>query len=358
MKHFLFVMLLSIPFISNALAFDNRIPTDAQAASSASSAPISAIIIKVSEDNQSIAVRKPNETKDIVLTASKGIQDLLSQGRSLSQGDKVTLMVDEKNTVISIKPDSVVRISGQSRLAYLIISAASLFAFTWFAVLIGGGGNILSLIVGEDNRYSNSKFQIAFWFSIVITTYLAVVILRCKEAGGEYLLVNIPQNLLLLSGMSALTYGGAKAITSSKSDSNATQEAAKAVAKSNAIEATAKADGNANQDAQQITEAVYAAREHANSIAKRAGYNAGKPEFFKDLLQNDFGKVDFGDFQMLVVTILAAGVYYIQVYTFMGQVEIIKVVTLPDVDTTILSSFGLGHAAYLTKKYAGNTGES
>ena len=73
------------------------------------------------------------------------------------------------------------------------------------------------LIVGQDNRYSNSKFQVALWFWILLSSYLAIVVFRCIYAGWDFFgRVNIPQNLLILSGLSALTYGGAKAITTSK----------------------------------------------------------------------------------------------------------------------------------------------
>ena len=58
---------------------------------------------------------------------------------------------------------------------------------------------------------------------------------------------------------------------------------------------------------------------------------------------------------MLVVTMLFAGVYLLQVYHFMGHVDLLKVLTLPDVDTTILSVFGLGQGAYLAKKYASDS---
>jgi hypothetical protein len=56
---------------------------------------------------------------------------------------------------------------------------------------------------------------------------------------------------------------------------------------------------------------------------------------------------------MLVVTLLAAVAYLIRIYAFLGQVELIQAVTLPDVDTTLLATFGLGQGAYLTKKFFG-----
>jgi hypothetical protein len=73
------------------------------------------------------------------------------------------------------------------------------------------------LIIGEDNRYSNSRFQMAVWFFVLITTYIAALWIRVLWAGWDFIGgVDIPKNLLLLSGMSALTFGGAKGITTSK----------------------------------------------------------------------------------------------------------------------------------------------
>ena len=57
---------------------------------------------------------------------------------------------------------------------------------------------------------------------------------------------------------------------------------------------------------------------------------------------------------MVVITILAVVVYLAQLFAFLGSIELLKVVTIPDVDTTILATFGLGQGAYLTKKYAGD----
>src|SRR5882762_824512 len=185
----------------------------------------------------------------------------------------------------------------------------------------------LRLIIGEDNRYSNSKFQIAVWFFAVITTYIATLSLRVLWAGWDFIGgVDIPQNLLLITGMSVLTFGGAKAITTSKSDEE-------------------RAAGNNDP------------KNSANAT----------PNFLRDLTHND-GKaavgnqpavaprLDFGDFQMLIVTLIALATYIVLVFNFLGTIEYSKIINLPDVDTTLLAAFGLGQGAYLTKKAVGTIG--
>jgi hypothetical protein len=184
------------------------------------------------------------------------------------------------------------------------------------------------LMVGKDNRYSNSQFQITVWFFVLISTYIATLWLRVWFAGCEFVGgVNIPENLLLLSGMSVLTFGGAKAITTSKV-------------------AAAQAAGNADP---------------------KSAANA-QPNFLRDLTHSDGDlnapdpakrpQLDFGDFQMFVITLIAVGTYLVLVFRFLGSIETSKVVSLPDVDTTILAAFGLGQGAYLTKKAVGAVGQS
>ncbi|MBA4141750.1 MAG: hypothetical protein H0X43_01840 [Nitrosospira sp.] len=56
---------------------------------------------------------------------------------------------------------------------------------------------------------------------------------------------------------------------------------------------------------------------------------------------------------MVAITILAVIIYAISAVEFMEQIEFRRVVTMPDVDATLLSIFGLGQAAYLGKKAAG-----
>ncbi len=154
---------------------------------------------------------------------------------------------------------------------------------------------------------------------MVIATYLATVYLRASQAGWEFLGgVNIPQNLFLLSGMSALTFGGAKGVTTAK-----------------------------------VNAAVAAGNPDPKPVQP-----AGHENFWKDLIQNDVGGFDLGDFQMLVVTLLAVGMYLTFTFNFLSSIGSWKALDLPNVDTTILAAFGLGHGAYLTKKAVGNVATS
>jgi hypothetical protein len=187
------------------------------------------------------------------------------------------------------------------------IALAIAFAIVTFCALVATQWNVGKFLIGADNRYSNSQCQLVIWSAIAITSYLATVLLRYWEGGLDLLGgVQITQNLLILSGLSALTFGAAKAITVTKEG-------------------------------------------EAGSLKE---VNKESPNIFKDLFLNDAGQADIGDFQMILITVIAATIYFWEVWHFLAAIKILPSVTLPDVDTNLLSGFGVGQGAYLIKKMA------
>ena len=75
----------------------------------------------------------------------------------------------------------------------------------------------LSLILGEDNRPSTSKFQVVLWTAAVIFSYTAIRVV-CLADGSDLsvYLVGIPTYLWIAMGLSAGTAVGAKAITAAQ----------------------------------------------------------------------------------------------------------------------------------------------
>jgi hypothetical protein len=206
-------------------------------------------------------------------------------------------------TVVSVSRP----VAGLQRLIALAVSFAVLLAIA--AVVTGWKPN--SLLIGVDNRYSNSQTQVVLWFTALITVYLATLALRVMFLGWNYLgNVGITANLLSLSGLSAFTFGTARVITSSKVQAAATQAAA-------------------GQNVPQKT--------------------TGAPHL-TDLVHNDNQETDVGDFQMLFIAVIAVVIFALASYHFLETVQITQSITLPDVDTTLLSLFGIGQGAYLVKK--------
>ncbi len=175
------------------------------------------------------------------------------------------------------------------------------------------------LFRGQDGRLSNSKTQVSLWFILWISAYAATFILRWM--GRDHFLGNIatPTNLLALSGLSGLTFAGAQGITANKA-------AAYRAAHPQAANGDALPGGKRN--------------------------NSQAPAALGDLIKDDAGNFDFGDFQMLVMVLIALVSYSIILYHFLGTMEARVSISLPDVDGTVLAAFGVGQGAYLTKKAA------
>ncbi len=233
------------------------------------------------------------------------VTDLVERLKAFKAGDVVKLWIASDQGDLFLR--HIEPIPTQSGRVERVVVLAVAFAVLFAAVSLLYRGNAKGLIVGFDGRYSKSKFQMAVWFATLFATYCAAVYLRARYSHGlAWGGVDIPQNLLLISGLSALSFAGAKGITAS-AVSRGTLEKPR-----------------------------------------------GTPSFPGDLLRDDEGRPDFGDFQMLVVTALATVVYLGNVLAFLGRMDLAATVTLPDVDTTILGAFGLGQGAYLAKKALGS----
>lgn len=232
------------------------------------------------------------------------VTDLVERLKAFKTGDVVKLWVASDEGDLFLRHlEPIPTMSGRVE-RVLVLAVAFVVLFVVASLLYRGDAK--ALVVGFDGRYSKSKFQMAVWFAALFASYVAAVYLRARYSHGlSWGGVNIPQNLLLISGLSALSFAGAKGITASAVNRGA--------------------------------------------IAKPQG----TPSFPGDLLYADDKRPDFGDFQMLVVTALATFVFLGNVITFLGQMDLAASVTLPDVDTTILSAFGLGQGAYLAKKALG-----
>jgi hypothetical protein len=195
----------------------------------------------------------------------------------------------------------------------LLTLAGAAFLLLFFA-RASLGKSMGGLVRGLDGRTSNSKVQLVVWFGVVIVAYLSTLWLRfCYSSNLLLDSVDIPTNLLAISGLSALSFAGAKAITQGKQ---------------NALAAAGMED------------------------AMKKPADSARPSSLSDLVLDDAGNPDIGDFQMLLVTLIAAITYCVQIFMFLGVIELRGKVMIPDVDGTLLAAFGLGQGAYLAKKAA------
>jgi hypothetical protein len=249
---------------------------------------------------------------------------------TLAPGDHVTFMPGANQTVDATTiqdANVVVAVPVSTKLtAFGIAAVALLLVASWFA-----GWNPLGYFIGKDKRVSNSQTQLVLWSATVLTVYLATVLLRIWYGGAAAAMiggVEIPQNLLALSGLSGLSFAGARAVTTSKDAAAKTTNAANAVA--------------------------IAANTAVAVPEKKADPNGPA---FSDLFQDDHDNVDLGDAQMILITFIAVALYLAKSLAFLSNIEITSHVLMPDVDTYLLASFGIGQGAYLAKKAASNAGQ-
>jgi hypothetical protein len=253
-------------------------------------------ITEIASDKSRFFVTVQQNKVNVSLLANKESQPLVT---AMQPGDGVIVTYNKTN-------NEILSLDWQRKSLGRGVGWLSLFiaaALLWFAAMVFTGGHPSNLYLGADTRYSNSKFQTVLWFGAVISAYCVIVFQRIRVCGWSYIGgVGIPQNLLILSGISVLTFVGAKAITVGKGEG-------------------AKSD----------------------ATAPKAG----------DLISDDLNRTDLGDFQMVVITGLAVILYAISIVNFLQSLEFRSFVTMPDVDTTLLALFGLSQAGYLGKKWAG-----
>lgn len=80
--------------------------------------------------------------------------------------------------------------------------------------------------------------------------------------------------------------------------------------------------------------------------------DAGTPRFWYDLTHDDNDTPSLSKFQLMVVILVAVGIYLFQAWEFLATVPVQAKISLPDVDTALLTAFGLGQGAYLGVKFA------
>jgi hypothetical protein len=225
-------------------------------------------------------------------------------------GDRIWLTVDDP-----INPQHVVQITRIARpVPPLQKTIALVGAFAAIAGLasLATSGKPWRFLVGDDNRLSNSQSQLVLWFGVVATVYGAALVLRAWFLGWDFMGgISMTTNVLAMTGLSGLSFGAAKMVAVQKGPSPAPTTPASTDAPAAPV----------------------------------------RPKF-TDLFLNDYGDADLGDFQMILISLAAALIFACASWQFLALLDIVKTTTLPDIDTALLGSFGVGQGAYLIKKAA------
>lgn len=250
--------------------------------------------------------------------------------KTLGKGDVLTVPIPivENKVALSDVQTQTKYIGFGSALLATVIGLIAVFLY----IYIVSGGQPRNFIIGTDNRYSGSKFQMTLWLGVIGIAYVATVFLRAWYGGSSYLGgVDLTSNLLALMGISGVAAGGAKAITTLK-DTTGRQQ--------NALADAGTPPG-------------------APPPAPAPVKTTGTPQFWRDLTRNDAGEWDMGDVQVLVVTVIAVIAFAMVVIEYWGTgIQLVAHTTLPDVNIGLTALFGGGIATYLLKKIGGTVGQS
>jgi hypothetical protein len=247
-----------------------------------------------------------SDEKGKIYTAEGDARALLP---TLTSGDPVWFVVGKtKNGETEITQLTVKRVE----IAFQQSIGAELLAFAliWGVILVVTQGHPWAFALGLDFRLSNSQTQLYLWFLIFSTVYLAELGLRLGFTG--YLGgIGAPARLLALAGISALTFGAARGNTTLK----------------------AAAGGKRPQ------------------IGLRSRW-----AHFEDLMTNDAGRFDLGDFQMIALTGAAILIYLVTSLIFLKSLAFARHVNLPGVEDALLGGTSASQGAYLLKKIGSPAG--
>lgn len=215
--------------------------------------------------------------------------------RYVDTGDKISI-----NSITLEKIKAPKRVKLLSMAFGISLTLIILLAVSGALKTVKGG-----LFVGQDNRYSNSKFQMTIWIFTGIFSYVTLFFQRyfaSTDLMSFSSMINIPENLGILMGISAGSFVSAKAITSSQVSSGA--------------------------------------------ITK---LKAANPSLL-DLITDDNKLIDLGDLQMFSWTLIGALIYLLNFYRMWLYMDPSVEVSLPTIDSSILALTGVSQAAYIGKK--------
>lgn len=273
---------------------------------------------KLGANSDQITFLPTGAAQPVTLTVDR-LADKLTLDQGARPGDRVWLTVDDP-----LNPRHVVQITRLARpipILQRLVALGAAFAVIAAFASVATSGRPWMFLVGDDNRMSNSQTQLVLWFGVVAVVYGADLILRAWFLGWDFMGgISMTTNVLAMTGLSGLSFGAAKVV---------------------AVQKSAGAPGPV---------AATSAPGAAPAVPTPPAV-AARPKF-TDLVLNDYGAADLGDFQMILISSVATVIFACASWEFLTLLDIAKTTTLPDVDTALLGSFGIGQGAYLIKKAA------
>jgi hypothetical protein len=211
-----------------------------------------------------------------------------------------------------------------------LLTMAALFLF---AMIAGHGMTGLYLcgwLVNEQNRLSLSRLQVFLWTVVVLSAWLASVIVNLKAGHIEKALdIAIPQEVWLAMGISVASFVGSPIILSSK-----TQRWALAAQRANKAAPRRKAE-------------KWLFRNETPADAKLSDLITGEEEGNKELL-------DISRLQNLFFTLALVGAYAVSLGSVLQKaaagISVGPISEFPPISVGAAALLGISHAGYLGSK--------
>ena len=211
-----------------------------------------------------------------------------------------------QNSEIIRNETSLEEVNVNQIMAAFVISAGSILAIALIFKKLSRKP-LIEIIFNSGGYPTLSKFQFLLWTIVIAFSYLAIqiIVITGTDYSGEYLLNNIPENLLALMGISV----------------------AVPIINSNI--------------------------KHASS--KKL---VDDKKFFGTMFYNTEGSLDLARLQMFLWTIIGIGIFLYILFDQVMTLTTIEELFIPDVSPTLLILMGLSQTAYLGSKIAKNNGNT
>jgi hypothetical protein len=204
-----------------------------------------------------------------------------------------------------------------------------------FAIIAGHGvtGLWLGLLIDSRNKLSLSRLQMLMWTVVILSSFLAAVLINIEKQYPEPMSISVPPELWLLMGISTTSLVSSPLILNLKKSQSASEEK-----KAWAFEQLAR-------QAVDITKIAI----HGQIVVNQTPQAAQWSDLFRGSETGNAGQLDIGKLQMFFFTLVLVLAYGSGLAAlFNDNAE--RIAALPAIDSGMLTLLGISHAGYLVSK--------
>ena len=194
-------------------------------------------------------------------------------------------------------------------------------AIGWFV-----NGRFAGVLINERRMMSLSRFQMALWSLIVLSSYASIALIRARDGFSvDALNIEVPQQMFILIGISSAALVGSPLLASNKMKKAPT---------------TDPDDPSPKKERENM--GILSVNDN---VAKACFTDLFKGEEIKN-----WNQVDLAKLQMFFFTLIVAIVYCVQLYQLISNDVSSGQVSLPKIDEGMLTLMGVSNTAYLGHK--------